>query len=92
MSQALRRVAQLPFSNEIECTEMSKRFTRPPFTIYDGKIDSMEHVSYYIQMMSLYSRNDGLMCKVFPSSLGSTIMRWFNGLWKGSIHNFRELM
>ena len=32
------------------------------------------------------------MCKVFPSSLGPTSMRWFNGLRKGSIHNFRELI
>ena len=55
-----------------------------PFTIYDGKNDLVEHVSHYIQMMSLYSHNDGLMRKVFPFSLGLTTMRWFNGLRKGS--------
>ena len=55
-----------------------------PFTIYDGKTDLVEHVSHYIQMMSLYSHNDGLMCKVFPSSLGLTTMKWFNGLRKVS--------
>ena len=33
-----------------------------------------------------------LMCKVFPSSLKPTTLRWFNGLRKGSIHNFRELI
>ena len=55
-----------------------------PFTIYDGKTDLVEHVSHYIQMMSLYSHNDGLMRKVFPFSLGLTTMRWFNGLRKGS--------
>ena len=71
---------------------MPKQFTRSPFTIYDGKTDLVEHVSHYIQMMSLYSRNDGLMCKVFSSSLVLTAMRQFNGLWKGSIHNFGELM
>ena len=65
---------------------------RPPFTIYDGKTDLVEHVSHYIQMMSLYSHNDGLMCKVFLPSLGPTAMRWFNGLRKRSIQNFRELM
>lgn len=43
-------------------------------------------------MMSLYSQNDGLMCKVFPSSLRPTAMRWFNGLRKGSIHSFGELI
>ncbi|XP_030970093.1 uncharacterized protein LOC115990397 [Quercus lobata] len=32
------------------------------------------------------------MCKVFPSSLGSTALRWFNGFRKGSIHSFAELI
>ena len=32
------------------------------------------------------------MCKVFSSSLGPTTLRWFNGLRKGSIHNFGELI
>ena len=32
------------------------------------------------------------MCKVFPSSLGSIALRWFNGLQKGSIRSFAELI
>ena len=52
----------------------------------------MEHVSHYIHMMSLHIHNDALMCKVFPLSLGSMALRWFNGLWKGSIHSFAELI
>ena len=72
--------------------EMLRCFNCPPFICYDGKIDLVEHISHYIQMMSLYSRNDGLMCKVFSSSLGPMTIRWFNGLRKGSIHNFEELI
>ena len=71
---------------------MPSRFTRPPFISYDGKTDPVEHVSHYIQMISLYNQNDTLMCKVFPSSLGPTALRWFNGLRKESIHSFRELI
>ena len=52
----------------------------------------MKHVSHYIHMISLHTYNDALMCKVFPSSLGSTTLRWFNGLQKGSIHSFVELI
>ena len=52
----------------------------------------MEHVSHYIHMMSLHTHNDALMCKVFPSSLGPTTLRWFNGLWKGSIRSFVKLI
>ena len=43
-------------------------------------------------MMSLHSYNDVLMCKVFPSSLGLTALRWFNGLRKRSVHSFTELI
>ena len=71
---------------------MPSRFTRPPFNSYDGKTDPVEHVSHYIQMMSLHTHNDALMCKVFPSSLGPTALRWFNGLRKGLIHSFSELI
>ncbi|XP_065624849.1 uncharacterized protein LOC136065497 [Quercus suber] len=92
MSRALRRVARSPFSDEIERAQMSGRFSRPSFILYDGKTDPFEHVSHYIQMMSLYNQNDALMCKVFPSSLEPTILRWFNGLRKGSIHNSGELI
>ena len=71
---------------------MPNRFTRPPFNSYDGKANSVEHVSHYIYMMSLHTHNDALMCKVVPLSLGSTALRWFNGLRKGSIHSFAELI
>nr|XP_023892691.1 uncharacterized protein LOC112004689 [Quercus suber] len=92
MSRALRRAARSPFSADIERAPMSDRFMCPPFNSYDRKMDPVEHVSHYIQMMSLHSHNDVLMCKVFPSSLGSTALRWFNRLRKGSIHNFVELI
>ena len=92
ISQALKRIALLPFFEEIEHTEMLRPFTHPPFAYYNSKTDPVEHVSHFTQLMALYSQNDGLLCKVFPSSLGPTTMRWFNGLKKDSAHNFRELI
>ena len=92
MSRALHRAARSPFSEEIERALMPSRFMRPPFNSYDGKADPVEHVSHYIHMMSLHTHNDVLMCNVFPLSLGSTTLRWFNGLQKGSIRNFVELI
>ena len=32
------------------------------------------------------------MCKVFPSSLGPVVMRWFDGLRESSINSFKELI
>lgn len=92
MSRALRRSARSPFSNKIKQALMPSRFTKPPFNSYDRKTDLVKHVSHYIQMMSLHNRNDALMCKVFPSSLGPTTLRWFNGLRKGLIRSFRQLI
>ena len=92
MSQALHKAAWSPFLEEIERAPMPSRFTRPPFNSYDGRIDPMEHVSHYIHIMSLYTHNDALMCKVFPMNLGPTALKWFNGLRKGSIRSFVELI
>ncbi|XP_023923566.1 uncharacterized protein LOC112034969 [Quercus suber] len=92
MSRALRRAVRSPFSADIERAPMPDRFTRPPFSSYDEKTDPVEHVSHYIQMMSLHSHNDALMCKVFSSSLGPTALRWFNRLRKGFVHSFAELI
>ena len=71
---------------------MPSRFTWPLFNSYDGKTDPVEHVNYYIHMMSLYRHNDTLMCKVFPSSLRPRAFKWFNGLQKSSIHSFAKLI
>ncbi|XP_065617483.1 uncharacterized protein LOC136062404 [Quercus suber] len=41
--------------------------------------------------MAVCSRDEALMCKVFPSSLGPVAMRWFDGLSPNSIGSFKEL-
>ncbi|XP_075659209.1 uncharacterized protein LOC142629107 [Castanea sativa] len=92
MSRALHQAARSPFSRNIEGAPMPSKFTRPSFNSYTGKMDPMEHVSHYIQMMFLHAHNNALMCKVFPSSLGPTTLRWFNGLKKGSVRSFSELI
>ena len=61
------------------------------FTMYNGRMDPVEHVSHFNQKIAVHSRNRALMCKVFTSSLGPMAMRWFDGLDEGSINSFREL-
>ena len=51
----------------------------------------MEHVSQFNQRMVVHSKNEVLICKVFPSSLGPVAMRWFNGLKTNSIDLYRQL-
>ena len=59
--------------------------------MYNGRTDLMEHVSHFNQRMAVHSKNEVLMCKVFPSSLGLMAMRWFDGLSASSINSFKEL-
>ena len=61
------------------------------FTMYNGRTDPMEHVSHFNQRMTVQSKNETLMYKVFPSRLGPLAMRWFDGLGASSIDFFKEL-
>ena len=91
MSGALNQISRSPFTRRIEGGRLSRRFTQPTFTMYNGRIDHVEHISHLNQRMVVHSKNEALMCKVFPSSLGPMAMKWFDGLDTGSIDSFKEL-
>ena len=75
MSKALNQISRSPFTCRIEGGRLLRRFTQPTFTMYNGCIDPVEHVSDFNQRMVVHSKNEALMCKVFPSSLGPVAMR-----------------
>ena len=47
MNEALNQVAKLPFMRRIKGTSLSRRFNQPTFSLYNGRIDSVEHVSHF---------------------------------------------
>jgi len=55
-------------------------------------MDPIEHVSQFNQRMAVHSKNEALMCKVFLSSLGPVVKRWFNGLKTNSINSYKQLI
>ena len=59
--------------------------------MYNGRTDPVEHVSQFKQKMAVHSQDEALMCRVFPSSLGSMPMRWFDRLKTNSISSFKKL-
>ena len=61
---------QTLFSSEIEGKDSPEKFNPPKFTLYDGKLDPISHISHFRHMMALWNHIDALMCRVFPSSLG----------------------
>ncbi|XP_050242007.1 uncharacterized protein LOC126690952 [Quercus robur] len=91
MNKALSQVSKSPFMRSIEDTVLPRRFHQPTFTLYDGRSDPVKHVSHFRQKMAIYSRDEALMCKVFPSNLGPVAMKWFNGLKANSIESFKTL-
>ena len=91
MSKALNQICKSPFTCKIEKEKLPWQFHRPIFTIYNGRTDPIEHVSQFNQRMAVHSKDEALMCKVFPSSLGLVAMRWFDGLRVNSKDSFKEL-
>ena len=41
--------------------------------------------------MAVHSKDEALMCKVFPFNLSPVAIRWFNGLKANSINSFKKL-
>ena len=91
MSKAFDRISKSPFTRKIEGAKLPWRFHQPTFTMYNGRTSPVEHVSQFNQRMVIHSKDEALMCKVFPSSLGSVAMRWFDGLKPNSIVSFKQL-
>nr|XP_023913343.1 uncharacterized protein LOC112024926 [Quercus suber] len=91
VSRALDQISKSPFTCKIEGAKLPRRLTQPAFTMYNGKTDPVEHVSHFNQRMVVHSKDEALMSKVFPSSLGLIVMRWFDSLKANSISSFKEL-
>ena len=91
MNKALNQISRSPFTRKIEDARLPSRFHQPTFTICNGRTEPVEHISHFNQRMAIHSKDDALMCKVFPSSLGPVAMRWFDSLKSDSISSFREL-
>ena len=77
ISRALNQLSRSPFTHRIEEAVLPRQFQQLAFSIYNGNTD--------------HSKDEVLMCKVFPSSLGPAAMRWFNGLKANFINSYRQL-
>ena len=91
MSRVLDQLSKSPFTRRIEGATLLRQFQQPTFTIYNNNTDHVEHMSQFNQRIAVHSKNEALMCKVFPSSLGPATMRWFNGLKANSVDSYRQL-
>ena len=91
MKKALSQISKSLFTGGIEKAKLPRRFHQPKFTMYNGQMDPVEHVSQFKQKMAIHSQDKALMCRVFPSSLGPMPIRWFDGLRTNSISSLKKL-
>ena len=91
MKKALSQISKSPFTRGIEKAKLLRHFHQPIFTMYNGRTDPVEHVSQFKQKMAVHSQDEALLCRIFPSSLGPMLMRWFDGLRTNSISSFKKL-
>ncbi|CAN6552379.1 unnamed protein product [Malus baccata var. baccata] len=64
------------------------KFTQLLIKYFKGNPDPSSHIMSYKNAMALYSNNDPLKCKIFPSTIKRSSMKWYVGLPPGSILNF----
>ena len=75
MKKALSQISKSPFTQGIEKAKLPRRFHQPTLAIYNGRTDPVEPVSQFKQKMAVYSQDEALLCRIFPSSLGPMPMR-----------------
>ena len=68
MKKALSQISKSLSTRRIEKAKLPKRFHQPTFTMYNERMDLVEHVSQFKQKMVVHSQDEALLCRVFPSS------------------------
>ena len=59
---------------------------------YDRIMDLDEHLDALLTQANLYTNNNTILCRVFPTSLKGTTLTWYGGLLPRSIDSFDTLV
>ncbi|CAO2830646.1 unnamed protein product, partial [Amaranthus hypochondriacus] len=80
-----------PLSAEILATPNPAKIKVPSITPFDGTTCPEEHIVAYKNLMLLYTTNQALLCKFFPTTLSGIALSWYTSLPSGTIHTFAQL-
>ncbi|XP_068483297.1 uncharacterized protein [Phaseolus vulgaris] len=80
-----------PFTDEIITTPLPDKWRGLVIKFYDGSTDPDEHLNVYKTQMTLYTTDNNVWCKVFPTSLQGEPLTWFTELPPNSINDFDTL-
>ena len=59
---------------------------------YDGTTNPYEHLDAFLTQANLYTNDNTILCRVFPTSLKGATLTWYGGLPPRSIDNFDTLV
>jgi len=69
-----------PFYDVIVETPLPNNWKKLTIDKYDGSTNPDEHIAVYTTQISLYTWNDVVMCRVFPTTLNGAALSWFTRL------------
>jgi len=79
-----------PFLEAIIETSLPENWKNSTMDKYDGSMDPDEHIAIQTTQISLYTWNDVILCRVFPTTLKT--LSWFTRLPPLSIDCFDTLV
>ena len=79
-----------PLSAEIIVIPNLVKIKIPNMNPFDGTKCPEEHVVMYKNLMLLYTTNQALFCKFFPTTLSDVALNWYTSLPVGSIYTFAQ--
>ncbi|RDY00198.1 hypothetical protein CR513_16646, partial [Mucuna pruriens] len=59
---------------------------------YNGTLDPDKYINVYVTQVNLFTNNDAIPCRVFPTSLKGAVLNWYTCLMPNSIDSFTMLM
>jgi len=81
-----------PFTDDITKVLLPSNWEWFPIDRYDGTTDPDDHVFVYVTHVSLYTTEDAIFCRVFPTTLKDAALSWFKELPPMSIDCFSTLV
>ena len=80
------------FTDAIMSTPLPEKWKGFNKDWYDGTTDPDEHMDAYTTHMNLYTVDDAVLCRVFPTSLKGGALSWFTKLPPNFVNCFETLV
>jgi len=88
----LDSIRRQPFTNAVIKAPLSYKWKGFNNDRYDSTTDPDEHMDDYTTHMSLYTLDDAVLCRLFPTSLKGGTLSWLTKLPPNSINSFATLV